>query len=270
MVSAWVQYEPVLDSWWLKFERAQEHRAEAERMISDLLMRADATLRVEASYVDSRWIYTVHRDLDVDGRLAVVIGDFLFGLRSALDHILTRNLKAPSSKAHFPIFHEDFLASKATEPKRFANYRKMWKDLEAQLPRPVFKVIELAQPFIVCQISGSDPAEAALSILNELQNRDKHASLGVVDHYIADAAGFVVQPNGERARISYPGLTAEMMLVNGQRVFEHPEELQIDITGRIQLAVVAGPNARHRPLPESFDDITEEVRSVLEAIERNM
>lgn len=51
---ALVQYEPVTESWWLKFERAQEHRTEAERMISELSMRADATLRVEASIADRR------------------------------------------------------------------------------------------------------------------------------------------------------------------------------------------------------------------------
>lgn len=269
-VGALVQGRPVTDSWWLKFDRAQEHRVEAERMISALLTRADATLRVEASYVDSRWIYTIHRDLTIDERLAVVIGDFLFGLRSALDHILARNLTSQLSKTHFPIFHEDFLSSKTSEVKRFANYRKTWKALEAQLPQPVFKVIELVQPFIGCQISGTDPAEAALSILNELQNRDKHASLGVVDHYIANAAGFIVQPAGERVQIAYPGQTAEMVLVNGQQIFEHPDLLRIDFTDNIRLAVVAGPEARHRPLPESFDDITEEVRSVLKMIERNM
>ena len=69
-----MQCEPVTDSWWLKFEGAQEHRAEGERMISALLLRADATLRVDTSHSVSRSIYTV------DERPAVIVSDFLRGL----------------------------------------------------------------------------------------------------------------------------------------------------------------------------------------------
>ncbi|MCU1585974.1 MAG: hypothetical protein JWM49_2530 [Microbacteriaceae bacterium] len=38
-------------------------------------------------------------------------------------------------------------------------------------------------------VSGAQPAESALSVLPELQNRDKHASLRVVTDHVIHQAG---------------------------------------------------------------------------------
>lgn len=255
------------ESWWIKFERAQHHRAEAETVIAEML--SQPTIRVEKSFDGNRWNYRVHHDVAVNTRLPAIIGDFLFDLRSALDHIIAANVARPNNSTLFPIYYEDF-TTPAHLTQRLKSHADRWANLEKQLPRPVFKVLELAQPFIVCQIDGTDPSEAALTILSELHNRDKHASLGVVTHHILNPRGFVAGPDGRRVPIQYPGLTPDSMIPNGSIIFASEDEMQIEFEGEVKLAVVGGPLARHRPLPESFDDIQSEVEAVLQTIERNM
>jgi hypothetical protein len=257
-------------SWWLKFNRAIEHQAAVEQIITRITTEADNSIRIEKELVDGEWAYRLRYDVGSDETLPVIIGDFLFNLRSALDHIVAANMAKPSSKSQFPIFHEDFLATTPAEPPRFKNYRKTWKDLESQLPRAVFVSVELAQPFVVCRITGTDPAEAALSILNELQNRDKHSSLGVVSTGVTNSVGYIIEKSGQRIPIRYPTLTSTAMVPNRTQIFGSTEELDVRFTGNVALAVVAGPNARHRPLPMSFADLTREVEAVLQVIERNM
>lgn len=88
------------ESWWIKFERAHRHRAEAEALIAE--MRSRPTIRVEKSFDGSRWSFRVHHDVPTDNELPAIIGDFLFNLRSALDHIIAANVKHPDNSNLFP------------------------------------------------------------------------------------------------------------------------------------------------------------------------
>lgn len=180
-----------------EFDRAQVHRQEAEAMIA--VATVEQAIRIEKTQTEGGvWDYTVHHDATIDPAFPAVVGDFLFNLRSALDHIAAANRRKPTWKTPFPLFH-DPISSPAVqgEPSRYQSYRKTWEQVRANTPPAVFKLMDDAQPFNAP--AGLVPADTALAVLNELQNRDKHASLAVVTSGIKDIECWVEVPDGRRS-----------------------------------------------------------------------
>ncbi|ASD21734.1 hypothetical protein B7495_06175 [Cryobacterium sp. LW097] len=253
-------------SWWLKFDRAQDHLRVAEGMVAAATV--ERAIRIEKSQSEGgTWEYTVHHDATIDPAFPAVVGDFLFNLRSALDHIAAFNRLEPTWKTPFPLFHEPIGGPAISgEPKRFRRYRDTWEQVRANTPPAVFKVMNDAQPFNAR--AGLVPADTALAVLNELQNRDKHASLAVVISGIKDIACWVEVPNGRRP-IPDPHLPPGMF-PNGANIFSHHQSLDIRCRGRIALSIAAGPTAGNRPLPDSFGDMAGDVEALLTAIDSVM
>lgn len=71
-----------------------------------------------------------------------------------------------------------------------------------------------------------------------------------------------------RIPVNYPVLIEDGMIPNGSRVLVSLDDLVVDFEAEIKLAAIAGPLARHRPLPKSFDDLGAEVEAVLGSAER--
>jgi hypothetical protein len=253
-------------SWWLKFDRAQGHREEAEAMISRATR--EQAIRIEKSRsAEGRWIYTARHDAIIDPLFSAVLGDFLFDLHSAIDHIAAANRRKPTLKSPFPLFHQPIGGAPISgEPTRYRQYRNTWEQVKANTPVAVFEVMNRAQPFNAPR--GLAPADTALAVLNELQNRDKHASLAVVIAGIKDIECWV-ETVGGRLPIPDPNLP-EGMFPNGADIFDIDQDLDIRGRGRVALAVAAGPTGGLRPLPQSLGDMAGEVHTLLAAIEAAM
>jgi hypothetical protein len=256
------------ESWWLKYERAQQHRREAEAMIANVFSDPAPTITVSKAFSNGRWEFSMHHDAEIPEMLPVVIGDYLFGLRSALDHIVSKNMTRRTNKTPFPIYHQDFLTRVPAEPPQFASYRQNWKALKAHLPPGVFAVVELAQPFIICKATGTDPLDAGLTILNDVQNSDKHNELLGIFGGIAVDVGTVVYPNGDRVTIQ--DAPKGGAFVNGSRFVDSEVDAEVELLGEVRLMLKSSSSTRLRPLPESLDDLSVEVEAVLQTIERNM
>lgn len=250
-------------SWWLKFDRAQYHRREAEAMVASATAEQDIRMqKVRADGGD--WIYTVHHDAVVDPSFPAVLGDFLFNLRSALDHIAAANRLKPTAKSPFPLFHDPIgQAAVPGEPTKYKSYRNSWAQVRANTNPAAFKAMDAAQPFNAPV--GVDPTTTALAVLNHLQNRDKHASLTVVTSGIKDIECWVVMPDGDHP-IRDPKL-APGMFPNGADIFHDARDLDIRARGSVALSILAGPNSKYFPLPLSFEDMADEVALVLQSIE---
>lgn len=253
-------------SWWLKFDRAQNHREEAEAMVAAATYEQE--IRIEKTESDiGKWLYTVHHDASIDRSFPAVVGDFLFNLRSALDHIAAANRLRPTLKSPFPLFHDPIGGPTLPgEPPRYRAYRRVWAQIGANTPPAVFAAMTAAQPYNAP--NGLVPADTALAVLNELQNRDKHANLAVVTSGIKDIQCWVETPDGQRA-IRDPGLPPGMF-PNGANIFSLEHDIEIRARGRVALAIAAGPTAGYRPLPESFGDMVGDVATLLKSIEAVM
>ncbi len=252
-----------LKSWWIKFDRALEHLLKAEAMVAAATV--DQPVRIEKSpNAEGIWEYTVHHDASIDPAFPAVVGDFLFDLRSALDHIAAANRVKPTWKTPYPLFHDPIGGPAAPgEPSKYKRYRDSWDNVRDNTPPAIFDLMDKAQPFNAPR--GLDPADTALAVLNELHNRDKHASLAVVTSGIKDMSCWIELPDGRRSipdPILPPG-----MFPNGATVFNHDQDLEIGCRGRIALAIAAGPTGGYRPLPQIFRDMASEVGSLLRSIE---
>jgi len=213
------------------------------------------------------WIYTVHHDAVVDPAFPAVLGDFLFNLRSALDHIAAANRLKPTAKSPFPLFHDPIgQAAVPGEPAKYKSYRNAWAQIRANTNPAVFRAMDAAQPFNAP--AGVAPTTTALAVLNDLQNRDKHASLTVVTSGIKDIKCWVVTPYGNHP-IRDPKLPPGMF-PNGADIFHDKRDLDIRARGSVALSISAGPNSKYFPLPVSFEDVADEVALVLQAIEAAM
>lgn len=228
----------------------------------------EQAIRIEKTQTEGGvWHYTVHHDATIDPAFPAVVGDFLFNLRSALDHIAAANRRKPMLKTPFPLFHDPISSPAAPgEPSRYQRYRNTWEQVRANTPPAVFKLMDDAQPFNAP--AGLVPADTALAVLNELQNRDKHASLAVVTSGIKDIECWVELPDGRRP-IRDPELPPGMF-PNGANIFNHDQDLDIRCRGRVALAIAAGPTSGYRPLPQSFGDMAGDVETLLKSIEAVM
>jgi hypothetical protein len=118
-------------------------------------------------------------------RLSVLMGDFLYNLRSALDNLVCGLIRVQLSTStckdsQFPI---------CTDPSHWNRWHN--KDLKGIEPAAMQLIREM-QP---CFCASASPASHPLAILNELCNRDKHRSSNFTLNFTSDLS-FTVHPNG--------------------------------------------------------------------------
>jgi hypothetical protein len=190
----------VPESWTLKVERAELHFQELRR---ELAAYANGQ-RFEVLPVDplpechlhggTCWDYELHMTRQPDPLLAVIAGDVLFNLRSALDHIAVAMVPSKLRReASFPIEVKPIWERKG---RRFVvrepDCRRRFRAATRGMPRGAVDLIERIQPY---HGRNEGPEQEALYQLSRLNNADKHRQLvafaGGVQNMICDvnAAG---------------------------------------------------------------------------------
>ena len=118
------------------------------------------------------WIYNL--DLSsgrVDERFAIVLGDYLFNIRSALDHLVVaiapRKYKYDTS---FPICTKDPLASdKTTGAYLDAEAARAWASRTQGLPHDCIAHLKALQPYEMARLQGGSAQSYPLSMLSAFQ-----------------------------------------------------------------------------------------------------
>lgn len=256
-------------SWWLKVARAKEHLDHVKTLLDGARDPNLTVVRVEKELRDAQWIYTAHHDWAVPEMLPLVIGDFLFNLRSALDHIAAANMTSSvNAQSHYRIFSKDVRLANSQESKAHPKWHKGWNEFKAQFSPEVFAVIESLQPFQTAAKQATNPDDEALAILNDLQNADKHTRLNVVDTGVGDLVGFVFDPGTPPARIGGDvGFPDGIMVPNGAKFLALDREVHVELFGVVKVAVSGGRVSTYREIPESLGDILDSVRYILRLIE---
>ena len=168
------------DSWWLKVKRAQKHmvdiHAEARRY-AERHPYEFVRIRRPDRHNDVR--YRTRITEQPDPRIALILGDFVHNLRSALDHVIVASVpRKERNSASFPIFFHDILAKDADgqfvvdDPKMRENFERSIRGLD---PRARAIVIQ-AQPYH----RGPEAHRWILGIISRLDNADKHRALVTV------------------------------------------------------------------------------------------
>jgi hypothetical protein len=200
----------VSESWYLKLDRAENH-------LKDL----DAEI---ARYIDSKpydvvripkcrkhtdcWRYVL-RIKPVHPSCALILGDAVHNMRSALDHLAVA--LSGHAEASFPIFLDDIEHPRTEQDhKARARFRRAVRGMRSE----AVAVIKTYKPF-------TEPTKIArrtqgLAVIGYIDNADKHRSLTIVSPGLVDAKsitrarGHVLYQTG-----SYP---AEAFIADGADV----------------------------------------------------
>jgi hypothetical protein len=109
----------------------------------------------------------------------LVLGEFLYNLRSALDYI-AGDLVKPSlrTKSDYPFFNQriwEVPIGNETDEKRRADDRRKWAFIEREMPAAAVEIIKRFHP-PDGRPKSTEPMYQ-LSILNALSNKDRHRNL---------------------------------------------------------------------------------------------
>ena len=180
-------------SWQLKIRRAEEHARHLECLIEEYVSGDHyRTECINPSDLDSRH-YRLIITQEPDPWISVILGDMLFNIRSALDHVAVAIAKEQRQcDVQFPVFSmEKRRGSCGKEHEPFKNAtRGMIADAVAVMRRE--------QPFEIWShaTAPDHPAKRGrLYLLNKLQNADKHRTLTVLGSGLS-APTIQVRPHG--------------------------------------------------------------------------
>lgn len=222
------------DDWWLKVKRAQKHMVDIDK---EARRYAEGNpfefIRIRLSDSQRKVGYRVCITEQPDPMIALMLGDFVHNLRSALDYIICACVpKKHRKSAGFPILTEDIFATGkdgnfvVNDTKGRDSFESAIKGLE---PKARALVIAL-QPYN----QGANVHRNILGIINRLENADKHRQLIIVGGGIQHLVGRIAIRGV--SVVDWPMLTRYQFAKDNTVVgYELPEK-RTDPTGRLVLA----------------------------------
>jgi hypothetical protein len=175
------------ESWHLKLSRAQEHLDELERILKPLRHSHDYDVRETIKKTGRGTLRTcrLFSTLEVPPTAAVVLGDLLYNVRSALDHVaVSRVPRRRKFTASFPIFTVDPESAHPGDEKADAARREAWESATKGMIKPTLAAIRSHQPYNARRPPELDhievplgPEDHTLALLSAFQNADKHREL---------------------------------------------------------------------------------------------
>jgi hypothetical protein len=110
--------------------------------------------------------------------LPILIGDYMFNVRSALDHLAVAiTPRKYRRKMSFPILTADPLACDDSGNYLDAEAAHRWLSLQAWLPDDRFARLKALQPYAASALNGKPAENHPLALLSAFQNADKHREL---------------------------------------------------------------------------------------------
>jgi hypothetical protein len=164
----------LLDSANAKLDRAEETANELMREIDVFIQQNPSPYRIVGHLRNDReYVFTAFGELVIPLRFAVLFGEVVYQLRTALDHLLSAlviaNGGTPSVKHQFPI---------CSRPEIFVEAKKRG-DISG-VSTSAEKLIERTQPY-----QPRQPTPPLLNLLREWNNTDKHRLLVMVGGAVA-------------------------------------------------------------------------------------
>ena len=221
-------------SWRLKIARAEHHFEDLRQLVERYRdgHHYRAVGMPPPKKHPTHWRFVLQIAEPPDPQIAIVFGDFLFNVRSALDHIAVACApRARKREAGFPLYQERPAGQDA------ARFERMTRGM----PPDALAVIEYEQPYNVHNRTADVGPQSveALYTLNALQDADKHRSLAAV-------ASGITHP---QVQISWAGevmgILTPRYVAPGEQLVRYDEignrmpysEVTVDVRGRPQVVV---------------------------------
>jgi hypothetical protein len=224
----------------LRLDRAGEHFEDLKQLVTHYEHSKPYTVSDGIEGEDEEHVYRLKFTSQPDDRIAVIAGDFLHNVRSALNYLM-RGLvpSARKDKTQFPIFSRDPFARDPVTRKyvvRDPALRRSWNTyVEGADPR-VLAYIKDIQPYSVGSRTGHIHR---LIAVNWLSNSDKHRELIVTPCGLEDPERIIRLPNGTAAITPYSG-----RLKDGSEVFRSPTPVNVELDGTPFVLIRVGGSDR--------------------------
>jgi len=256
---------PVKRSWDLKVDRAEKHLKELKSKMRTYAAKHPyrAVRARQPKGQRDIWVYTLEMTKEPDPKMAVIVGDCLYNLRSALDHLAVG--MAPNSrrsKAAFPVEFTDPWETDASGSFVYPDERReSFRTKVRGMPDEVVAMIKVAQPY---QRTPDELKIDALALISRLENADKHRQLitlgyGVEDvHTIVTARDDILEQHALGFRES--GAEVAKFGFSGRR--PPPEsEVKVQISGTASVAIKIADVDGNFGMPQSLEILIGWVRN---------
>ena len=275
--------------WWLKVKRAQKHMVDINR---EALRYASSEpyefTRIRQPNSQGQVAYRVRITEQPDPMIAVMLGDFIHNLRSALDYIVVASVPRQRQKsASFPIVSEDIWATDkdgnfvVNDPKRREDFETAIRGLALE----AWALVILAQPYHW----GTNAYRHMFGIISRLENADKHRQLIAVGSGVGNIRTKILipglapglsapwpQPVLDRRQFAKDGtvvrftLPADLTAPDGTVV--QPSEVHMEFTGTAEILIKITRIGGNEPpsdfgLHETMLMAIQDVREILRRME---
>jgi hypothetical protein len=256
----------------MKLDRAEHHLEDIRAEIALIGEPGPYSRQIRIEQQDDpQWPFGYFLDLEdrPDSPLAVMIGDFLFNVRSALDHVVVASVPANrQGDAMFPIYTSEPAKQPTSKKAKTVTpgcVDNAWRRATKGMSADVLAFVERCQPHDQARRDGSDPKDHVLAVLADLQNTDKHRTLNIVARGLRDIV-ITVTDGDEIETRSLADVPRDHFFSNHARILQAVVQVEVEIVGSLAVAVVSGPQGLHREIPEGLDDILRAARLITNEI----
>jgi len=263
-------------SWRLKLQRAEKHFGELDDLLVPYGEVNEYEVRESVEHKSNKrpmWVYRVF-GMEPQPEFSIILGDFLFNVRSALDHIAVALVPSKrKDSASFPICTIDPHEIHSNDLKGDAARLRNWKTATEGTPSDALAVIEFFQPY---NAQPGDiyrgikllPEDTILAVLSAFQNADKHRRL------VTTASGLIPESVILRRHDTGEVVPTELVVgpqhlgQNGAAV-RLPYQVEVEAKGRTQIAASISKNERgpYRRLPDLMIDTLSDACRIIDALE---
>jgi hypothetical protein len=264
----------MVPSWRQKVARAQHHLGDLSSRFAPIEENRvhDVSEGLEAQ--DDGEIY-VHRVVvpGVDDPMApVIVGELMFNLRSALDHLAVAMVHPDqrTRKTAFPIFTDDIHEMDPATGKHLQpGARKRWRAMTRGFPHAAMPTVEMVQPYNLRR-HGKNPKHVSLAQLSTFQNADKHNQLLVVPSGITALRASFIGPTGP-VPIDHDAVPDGYVVGHGAQVGATseplPPDVKVQIEGTLTVQIGDGLSGDYLPCIEALEGMITDTTGVLDLLE---
>jgi hypothetical protein len=241
-------------SWHLKVDRAEQHLEEVKAHMA--AYATEHPYRAERARQPKGqrdiWLYRLRMLQQPDPMIAVIIGEILYDLRSALDHIAVG--MAPRSRkrnAGFPVEMTDPSARDADgNLLNEERHRSFLSKIEG-IPQDAAAMIMYSQPY-----NREHSEIETLALLNRLENADKHRELVALGAGVMDIRTVITAPKPAIQQRA-DGFREDGAEVAKFKFMEPPpppeSEVKVDVRGTASVAIKVGGLKGNLIMPQTLE-----------------
>jgi hypothetical protein len=245
----------------LKLDRAEKHLIEIEEIVREYRAARPYTVAKLREGQRQKTVWRFRYTSQPPEELALISADFIYNVRSALDH-LAATLVLSNDRDMFPVFFQGVWEPEIDgENAERRKMRQRWASLTRNMAPDAVALLKQAQP----PDRGGDEGENlhSLTVLNRLSNKDRHTKLPVHAGKLLGAQITYRAPDGTWMR----GALGDMESLEDDARLPIPHNAtNVEASGTVSVGLDYGPEDMSLMIPEGFREITlKDARTIMDA-----